>query len=150
MKTRILGMGLAAAVVAIGVAGCGGDDSSTSSTSTAAALTQEEFVAQGNEICAAGNKELDAAGNDVFSGNASQAEVEQFATDALVPNIQGQIDDIRALQPPADQADQVTAFLDQAQSILDGVEADPSSIQGDPFAPVNKMATALGLDQCAG
>jgi hypothetical protein len=48
-----------------------------------------------------GDKELDQAGAQAFGkGRPSKQEIEQFASDTLVPNIQGQIDDVRALPPP--------------------------------------------------
>jgi hypothetical protein len=161
MKSRLLiPFAILAALGAIFVAGCGGDDDTSSTTGTSgasgvsgAALSQEEFVSQANDICAAGNKETDAAANDTFSGGQpSQAEIEQFATDVLIPSVQGQIDAIRALVPPEEIADQVTTFLDDAESALDDVRDDPSSIavsdNAGPFADVNKEADALGLTEC--
>src|SRR6478609_6725912 len=111
MKNRtLILMALACAALVPVVAGCGGDDE-TSTTSTAAALTETEFLAQGNAICVAGNKELDQAANDTFTGGQpTEAQIEQFA-DVLVSNVQGQIDAIRALTPPEELADQVDTFL---------------------------------------
>jgi hypothetical protein len=163
MRNRLLILpALIAIVGAFAVAGCGGDDSTSSTTSTGAsgasgvtgaALSEDEFLKQGNEICAAGNNELDAAANDVFSDQKpTDAQLQQFA-DIAVPSIQGQIDAIRALSAPAEIADDVSTFLDNAQSALDEVEADPSlfatSDEG-PFADVNQEAKAIGLDECAG
>jgi len=158
MKNRLLiPFALLVALGAIFVAGCGGDDDTSTTTGTSGAsgasgtaLTQEEFVSQGNAICAAGNKELDQAGNDIFSQGQkpTDAQLQQFA-DVAVPSIQGQIDAIRALTPPADIADDVTTFLDDAESALDQVKADPTLFEQEPFADVNKQATAIGLDECA-
>ena len=53
-------------------AGCGDDDDESSDTGTdavtAAALTKEEYLAQGNQICKQGNAETDAAAQQVFQG----------------------------------------------------------------------------------
>jgi hypothetical protein len=142
---------IAAAVLAAGlvVAGCGDDDDETE-----AALSETEYLAQANEICKTGEREIEQAAEESFKGRASEAEVEEFAAETIVPSIQGQIDDIRALTPPADQADEFEAFVDDAQAALDELEADPSLItQGasaDPFAEVNAEAEQLGLDRCAG
>jgi hypothetical protein len=155
-------LALAIAALSLVAAGCGGDDTTTVETGVSGAtgasgapLSTQEFVSQGQDICAAGNKELDQAANQTFSGGKpTQAEIEQYATETAVPSIQGQIDDIRALQPPESIASDVDAFLNDAQDALDQVEADPqllaASDKGGPFADVNDEAVAIGLDQCAG
>lgn len=163
MRNRLLiCVALVCAALVLVVAGCGGgDDSSTTSTqagasgatgSSGTALTADEFLAQGNAICAAGNKEIDQAGNDTFTGGQpTEAQIEQFAG-VLVPSVQGQIDAIRALTPPAELADQVDAFLSDAEDALAQVTDDPSLLattdNDGPFAAVNDDAKAIGLDEC--
>jgi hypothetical protein len=158
------------AVTAIGatfvVAGCGGDDetTSTSSTTTAGAsgatgatgvaLTAREFVDQANEICLKGNKETDAAAEQVFTGGQpTEAQLDQFASLAL-PSIEAQINAISALTPPEEIASDVTTFLDDARAAVDKVKADPSLLAAtsgadDPFNDVTVQAKALGLDECS-
>jgi hypothetical protein len=150
---------LLGSVVAVAIAGCGGgSDSSTTTTAgasgaTGTPLSSDEFVKQGNAICAAGNKATNQAANSIFSGEKpTDAQLQQFA-DILVTSVQGQIDAIRALPAPTDEADQVTTFLDDAQSAVDEVKADPTllaaSNSNGPFADVSKEANALGLTECA-
>jgi hypothetical protein len=152
MKNRTLFlMALACAALASVVAGCGGDDE-TSNTSTTAALTETEFLAQGNAICIAGNKELAQAANDTFAGaQPTDAQIEQFAG-ILVPNIQGQIDAIGALTPPPELADQVDTFISDAEDALAQVTDDPSLLAASdndgPFTSVNQEARQIGLDEC--
>src|SRR3954451_3451484 len=123
MTNRILTpFALAATAGALFVAGCGGGDDSSTSTSVSgatgvsgAALSQDELVSQGNAICKDGNKALDAASSQAFSGGQpSQAEIEQYVSDTMVPNIQGQIDALAALTPPEDIAEDYQTFLDDA------------------------------------
>jgi hypothetical protein len=102
----------------------------------------------------AGNKELDQAANDTFTGGQpTDAQIEQFAS-VLVANVQGQIDAIRELTPPEELADQVETFLSDAEDALAQVEADPSLLAASdtegPFASVNQQARQIGLDQCGG
>ena len=156
MKVRMTAASAAVLAVGLLAAGCGSSSTTTSSGASGAsgvqgvALSASQFVSQGNAICAAGNKVLNAAAKATFtSKNPSDAELRSFA-DVAVPSIQGQIDDIRALAPPADQADKVTAFLDAAQTALDKVKADPSLFAGNAFRGVNKLAVGVGLKTCAG
>jgi hypothetical protein len=130
-------------VAALVVSACGGEDH----------LSKAEFLKQGNAICAKGNKELSAEGNKVFGAGApSKAEFEKFVNDTLVPNIQGQIDGLDDLSPPADDEDTVNAIVDSAQQALDKVKADPTIVESqsnDTFAAANKLAKDYGLTECA-
>jgi hypothetical protein len=158
-------LALAGAGVALVATGCGGDDdddttAATTATTTAAAgepLSKQEFIAEADTICSQGDREINQAANETFGGGQepSQEEQEQFVTDTVLPNIQGQIDGIRALTPPEGDEDQVTAIVDAAQSGIDEVEQDPSAFtqQGggsDPFAEANRLAQDYGLTACGG
>ena len=116
-----------------------------------AAPTSEEWAQQADEICAAGNAEIDAAGQEAFSeGEPSKEEEEAFVADTVLPNIQGQIDGITALTPPEGaDGEEVTEFLDTAQSEYDAVQDDPSAaLSRDSFAETEKLAQDLGLEEC--
>ncbi len=141
------------AVLCVGacvLAGCGDDDE---------ALSEQEFLEQGNAICAAGNERLDAAFEDLDLEEGQEPTAEQMATlvvDEFIPDVQSQIDDVRALQPPDELADAVDEFLDNAQATLDDLEQqaadDPSVLftdDEDPFAEVNAQANEIGLTECA-
>ena len=164
MKNRVLiCVALLCAAFTFVLAGCGDDEDSSSDTTTAVSgatggegvvLTADDFVDQANEICAAGNEEVDAAANDVFGGQQpTDAQIEEFAS-ILVPSIQAQIDGIRALTPPEDLAADVDTFLSDAEDALSEVEADPSLLAASdnegPFGDVNAQAAELGLVECAG
>lgn len=159
-----------AAVVALGLlaAGCGGGDETTITTSTGASgasgatgaagqpLTKTSFIAQADAICQRGNKEVNAEGKKIFGNlpkgqKPSQQQQESFANDTLIPNIQNQVDAIRALTPPSGDEDQVKAITDAAQQAIDQAKSDPSSLfqnGNDPFAKADKLATDYGLKVC--
>ena len=164
--TTLLALALATGLVA---AGCGDDDDDTATTSSAATttagatgatgatgepLSKEEFIVQADAVCKAGDKKIDAAANETFSGGQpSQAEQEQFVTEDVVPNIQEQIDGLRALTPPEGDEDEVSAILDSAQDAIDQIESDPSALTeganaDDPFAEANQLAKEYGLQVC--
>lgn len=157
MRTRIAIA--VAAIAALAIAGCGGG-SSTETTGASGAtgaqgapLSKSEFLAKGNAICAKGDQEINAAAKKVLGqGAPSQADLDKFATSTLIPNIQQQIDGLKALPPPSGDEDQVNAILSAAQSALDKAKQDPSLLtqQGgsDPFAQANKLANAYGLTKC--
>ena len=143
MRKLILG---ACALLATGlmVTGCGGDDDE---------LTKAEFVEQANAICKAGNKKIDAAAEEALNPNKrpSNAQLEEFATETVIPNIQGQVDDVRELEPPSEDQEQIDEFLESAQGEIDRLEENPSGLFTDEssFVETNQLARAYGLDECA-
>ena len=139
-------------VMALVAAGCGGDDDEETTT---AALSKQEFIAQGDEICAKADKELNRTGSETFGkGKPSQQELEQFASDNLVPNIQGQIDAIRALGIPEGDEELINATLDDAQEAIDQIEQDPSQLEAGPAGRQLQAAgnelQQYGFKKCGG
>ncbi len=148
-------------------AGCGGDDETTSSTTTeatgasgasgasgesgAAGILPADFAAEADAICKDAEPDLEAAFGNLGQGKPSAGALDD-AVSALVASIQGQIDDIRALGAPEEGAEELTQFLDDAESALSEIESDPQSLLSgdDPFADVNKQGLALGLETCGG
>jgi hypothetical protein len=151
-KRLFVATALALAVGAV-AAGCGsGSDSSTTST---AAVTKSEFLAQGNKICADGNKAINQAANKEFSnGKPSASQVTQFVTKTVIPSIQSQINGIKALPAPAGDEAQVSDIVTSAQNAVDKAKANPhlltQSGSEDPFTEANKLAEHYGLTRCGG
>jgi hypothetical protein len=147
MRRRHLHL-IAASALAAGAiaAGCGDDDDDSS-------LSKDEFIAQANEICAQGTTDLNEAAEAEFGagGQPTPEEEQAFVTDTVVPNIQGQIDEIRDIVPE-DEADEVNEILDKAELAVQDLEEDPTSVQGgdDPFAEVNDELVSYGLSSCGG
>jgi hypothetical protein len=149
-------LALAAASIAVG---CGGDDddngsaATTTTTATAAALSKEQFLKRGNQICSQGEKHINQA-EKKLGNDPSQAEIDQFTTKTAIPTIQYEIAGVDGLPPPSGDEEQVDAIVSAAQQGLDELKADPSLItaggQENPFAEANKLANQYGLTACGG
>jgi hypothetical protein len=151
MKRNLIFLSICIVATGLIAAGCGDDDDDggdgSATTETTASLTKEEWITQADAICQASNDRIEAAGPD----NAQSAEeVDAFVTDTLVPEVQSQLDDIRALGPPEGSEEEATAILDEAQAAVDQLSEDPSLLrQGqDPFIDANANAQAFGLKVC--
>jgi hypothetical protein len=145
-------LGLVVVVVPLVAVGCGGDDDEDAATE---APSKGEFIKQADQICAQGDKEIEQAAGDVFGQGQqpSQQEEDRFITKTVIPNVQQQVDDVRALTPPEGDEQQVAAILDSAQKGIDAVEEDPSVLTrggGDPFAESDRLASDYGLKECGG
>ena len=141
----LLGLCLMAASVA---AGCG-SSSSDNSTSTAS-LTKAEWIAKADAICQAGNAETNAAGKQQFGNQKpSQAQIQQFATATIIPNVESQIAKIQALGAPAGDEQQVNTLISTAKADVEKAKSDPSLVtQGNAFAEANRLAQQYGLKVC--
>ena len=145
---RIAGVLLGAMLV---VAAC-------SSSGGSKALSKEDFVKQGNDICTKGNAVIDEAGKKAFPDQTQPDPdtLKKFFNDTVAPNVKKQIDDIAALKAPSDLKSGVDKLVSDARAKLaqlqDQVNKDPASLfssSEDPFADVNKEAAAIGLTACA-
>jgi hypothetical protein len=155
MRSSLYGGLAVAAILTVGLVlvACG-SSSDNSTTSTTAALSKAAFLKQGNAICAKGNKATNKLGNQIFVKNAkpTQAQKTQFEN-ALITNVQGQINDVAALGAPAGDSAKVNAIVNSAQAALDSIKKDPSILftsKSDPFAKSNKLTNAYGLTACGG
>jgi hypothetical protein len=139
-----------AATLAVGLiaAGCGSAGKTTSTSTTAAALSRPEFLAQGNAICTHGNQTL-AAAEKTLGKQASEAQFKAYVAGTFAPTVQDQIDGIRALAAPSNDQASINSMLDVAQTDLNQVKGNPTTLTEKTFANFAKLAHPYGLTACA-
>ena len=140
----LLGLVLAVALIAAGCGGGGDDSTSTSS------LAKPAWIAKADAICQQGNQEIEQAANEQFGKQSQQptdAQVQQFTTETVVPSVQKQIDQIRDLGAPSGDEDQVNEILDTVQADIDKAKS-ANTLSDDSFADGNALATQYGLKVC--
>ena len=155
-RRMICGLALMAAlIVGVCVAGCGSSSSTT--TETTAAITKAEFVAKGNAVCVKGEKAQEAEINAYVKKNGlekqkpTKAQSVEIVETVLAPNIQSQINGVKALGAPSGEEQQVNSALELSQQTLEKIEANPELAfgKGNAFAAAGKQLHALGLKECA-
>jgi hypothetical protein len=147
LPTKLIGVIAVAAtlVLALVAVGCG----SSSKSSTAASLSKPQLLAQGNAICAQGNQRL-AASDRALGNQPSQAQITTFVTSTFAPDIQSQIDGLRALSAPSGDQATVSKMLDVAQTDLNKIKSNPALLaSGAGFAEFARLAHPYGLTACA-
>ena len=147
MKYNALWLLGLAAVTALVVAGCGGGGDDSTSTSS---LAKPAWIAKADAICKQGNQEIQQAANEQFGKQSQQptdAQVQQFTNESVVPSVQKQIDQIRDLGAPSGDEDQVNKILDTVQADIDKTKS-VTTLAGDPFADGNAIAAQYGLTVC--
>jgi hypothetical protein len=146
---------MAALIVGVCVAGCG--SSNSTSTETTAAISKVEFVAKGNAVCVKGEKAQEAEINAYVKKNGlekqkpTKAQNVEIVETILAPNIQSQINGVKALGAPSGEEQQVSSALELSQQTLEKIEANPELAFGkkNTFAAAGKQLHALGLKKCA-
>jgi hypothetical protein len=146
---------MTALILGVCVAGCGSSSSTT--TETTAAITKAEFVAKGNAVCVKGEKGQEAEINAYIKKNGlekqkpTKAQNVEIVETILAPNIQSQIDGVKALGAPSGEEQQVNSALELSQQTLEKIEANPELAfgKGNAFAAAGKQLHALGLKECA-
>ena len=138
---------LAATLIVGLAAGCG----SSNSTTTATTLSKSAYLAKANAICKAGS-DKQKAGLKTLGKNPSKAQLTAYVTGTQVPNIQSQIDQVKALGAPSGDQATVNKYISLAQADLNKVKSDPSLAyngKSDPFADFAAVAHPYGLTACA-
>lgn len=156
----LVGVALSALLVA---AGCGGgDDSATGSsgdvTVETGSLSKAEFVKQASAICKKTQENFTGeAAAFVTKTNKEPPKPtetgpeEKLVETILIPNFESQVEEISELGAPSGDEEEVTAFLDSLQAVLDEASEDPQAFietEGS-FGRAPKLAQKYGLTGCA-
>jgi len=109
----------------------------------------DDFLIQGNAVCEEGNAALTSAGAGLDP--TDQQSILSFVNDVLVPNLQGQIDALRALGYPDGDEQTLEAIYVDAEGVLDQAAADPTVVLSSEgaFADINTQLDDYGLTACA-
>lgn len=144
---------LLAGVLSLGllVAGCGGG-------SDEEGLTKAEFIKQADAICEQANEALEGETKDYAEENGipidrepSDEVKEELVVEVIVPNVEGQAEEISALGAPSGDEETIDELVEGIETAAGETADDPSTvIEGDEaaFAEVNKLASDYGLKVC--
>jgi len=137
---------LVSASVAVGCGG-GGDEKP---------LSKADYIAKGDASCkksikriaTAAEKDFAALGSDEMP---SEKQLTTFVEDTLKPEIEGQVSDLRDLQPPEADADKLAEIYEGVDVALRKVEDDPGLLLKageDPFEKANQAVKDYGFKEC--
>jgi hypothetical protein len=158
------------------VAGRGGDDldgdDDQVTTSGPLIPSKRDYISQADGLCAFYESRVEELGKERFGLNAkdfkvlpsgqivfraghrpSDAAIEDFVLGTAVPTLREELDEVRAITPPAGDEAQVAAIFDAAARAVDGLEADPATFVDDAavrrlFADARRTGRRYGLQEC--
>ena len=152
--SRLILIAAGAALLAGTLAACGGDDDDGGDeTGGGGSPSKEEYITQGDEICARGTAEIAKQAIEKYgSAQPSVDQVKSFARDVVAPTLQRQVDELRALDPPKGDGDTVDEIYDAADEGIAQLEKDPDLLAepgaGGAFDEANELAQDYGFQQC--
>ena len=133
-------------------AGCGGDDDSTASADERA-----DFIAQGDQICAASGERINEAVKERFGdgGGAGDQQVIELYKQVTIPQLEKTFQQLADLTPPPGDEDEIDEILAAADEALDEANDDPKNLakpigQGNPFEETNQLMQDYGFKVCGG
>lgn len=147
---KALTIGAAALAISFGVVACGSSDDSGDSSSDET-LTKTELIAQADELCSKFDQEvLDSLNESGLNNQSSRADVAAYVSDTIVPLYRDQIEELRALTPPEEDAEAYNNIVDTLETELDAVEENPESAVTDDsaFEGATAAAKEFGLETC--
>lgn len=147
-----LAVGVLIAALALIAAGCGDDDDDGGEEASGPVLTKEELIAQGDEICAEGDAELEAAAEEQF-GSSQQAppqdEQAEFISTAVADSIESQREQLAELNPPEEDAEQYEAILTGLDDLVAQLRDDPNAfLEATEQPEASRLAQEYGFTNC--
>jgi hypothetical protein len=142
---------VAALAVLVFASGCGGGDSSSS-------LTKAEYVKKVNDICLKESEKrfakLLAKGDrleEEARGKEVSAQAKEKAILSLMPSYEKMVDNLRALEAPEGDEEQLEAIWDAMDEGAQNVRESPGTafVSDVNFRAANKLAKGYGLKECA-
>jgi hypothetical protein len=168
----ILKAALATIAVAAVVAGCGGNDNHVDIGTVSLAPSRTDYISRADGVCGLyqdriernGRAQLGLRGSDfrvLASGRVvfkpgrrpPDAAILGFISGIAVPELQAQLGELRALEPPTADAAQVTAIYDEAGRATAALAADPRLALDEArmralFTPPLRSARRYGFRVC--
>lgn len=134
------------AVAAATAAGCGDEEAPAGPTHAA-------YVRQADGICRVENAKLAEISSRAFpDAPPTTPQLRTYVRRTFVPFIARELEDLRSLERPRADADELDAIYSMAEADLARVRADPTLLAADaatsPFADVNRRFAAFGLKVC--
>jgi hypothetical protein len=130
---------LLALVCSLAVAACGGSDDKP---------TKAEYITKADAICKAADDKIQTLAQQQFANQQPTPEqITQFQRDKVVPSIEQQSKDLRALDKPDGDDDELNGIYDSLDEAVQKAKSSPT-IDDTTFQAVDKKAQDYGFKEC--
>lgn len=148
-------VGALAALAALCLAACGGDDGDEGAATTGGGQDASSYIAAADEICARADEEAVAAIGEQFPGltpeSATPKQLERIAREILVPSLKRQLKELRALEMPEPDTDELNAIYAKLEAGIGEVLDDPELVIAGTtpsLQEASELAADYGFQAC--
>ena len=132
---------LLALVSSLALAACGGGSSDKP--------TKAEYITKADAICKAGNGEINAAVAKQFGNKQpTEAQVTAFTHDVVIPRLEKESTDLKALDKPDGDDDELNAIYSSLDKAIEMAKNTDGTIDDASFNDADAKARAYGLKTC--
>jgi hypothetical protein len=154
-RFALLALGIVALMAV--VVGCGDDGQASGEDQTASGppITKAEFVRKANKLCENLTDRLLAEASPAELREAEDESDAEAIENRLVPAVEGQIDELRALGTPEGDEEQLNTFYETLEGVMQSAKANPQRFLSElgnferPYGEVERLAKAYGIAVCA-
>ncbi len=143
---------LAVAVIAASIAaGCGGDSGDDANSPSKAV-----FIKKADAVCQKGTARMQRAFLSFLNKHKdlkrpSKSEYEKLVGALLVPSVEKEVKELRALAAPSGDEDAVDAIIGALEEGIETAEANPAAVANSSdaiFGIASRLAGEYGLETC--
>ena len=158
MRVRILVLLATSLLTALMAVGCGGSGGKEADEATASPLSVAAFIKRADAACSKRQSEAQAkflayskeAAKPSESSAEREAHIIKVAETIVVPELQREVEDIKALGVPEGREDEVKAILQAIEAGIEKARAHPELVleSSTYLEPAGKLARKFGLKVC--
>jgi hypothetical protein len=152
MRKRYLMAGVAVAL-ALPLGACGDDDEGGSaSASDDAVIARADFIQAADAACEKRSEEMTQRAQRVvakYSGEPDSPKARRAVIEeAIAPGFEGEIRDLRALEPPPGDEEEIEAFITALEEMVARTRKDLAEGRNYPYRKTENLGAAAGLPDC--
>jgi hypothetical protein len=129
--------------VALIASGCGGGSSDNDKAA---------FIAKAEQVCKRSAAQLRLTISQRFNSGATKEQLVQFTKSVALPNIEQQLQQIRALPQPSEDRAALNRYYSQYEQGIAQVKRNPALVIGTTVPPAfkraDRVARAYGIGRC--
>jgi len=152
LRKRLIVLAAGLLAIAMVAAGCGGGDDET----TTASISKAAFIKRTNAIC---QKFDERIANGLAAYIAEHKDIEEpteadyarLTSTVLVPNVEEELDEMRAVGLPSGDEDEVEEYFELIEQGIETAESEPIALAAEEekvFGPAAELARSYGLANC--
>ena len=144
---------LALAVLTLAVLnGCGSDDEGgVIASDYDDVIVKADFIQAATEACEARSAQIRAKGKPLFKAAAEKPQAtiaKELVEKVVAPGFEGQIEDLKALEPPPGEEQDVEMVIREIQGMVDRMKEGKTFERIAPYRKSENYAAAYGLPAC--